>query len=79
METSDGSSTTRWLGSQSRDAAAFACQRAETDQWLAVLVGKAGQGRWSAGQDAEQSPTGVTDVAPGPGVAYSRMGRMNVI
>ena len=67
METSDGSPATRWLRSQSRDTAAFACQQAEADQWLAVLVCKAGQGRWSAGQDAEQPPTGVTDVASGPG------------
>ena len=38
VETSDGSPATQWLRSQSRDKAAFACQQAEADQWLAVLV-----------------------------------------
>ena len=32
-----------------------------------AIICKAGQGRWSAGQDAEKSPIGATDVASGPG------------
>ena len=70
METSDGRPATQWLRSQSRDKAAFACQQAEADQWLAVLVCESvRQGRvdGAQGKTLNGLPTGVTDVASGPG------------